>query len=299
MSSTNASAYLQEALTILRENSFYRATIDWPTLEAQTWQQAEGAQQPEDVYPAIEFAIQQLNDGHSFFWPPAKVRAIQTGAEDSRNRQPTGCLIASDIAYLHVPDFMGSAAATPVYARTLQQIIAELDATGPAGWIVDLTDNTGGNLFPMIVGLGPLFDTEEIGAFIDANGTRIVWRYSAGQFIVGEGVCLAIAPPVVELQHRPARVAVLIGPSTGSSGEMVAVALRGQKHTRSFGQPTEGLTTANAPFDLSDGAQLLLTIAISADRTGQSYRTALLPDETIEGSAKTLQTAACAWLRHI
>lgn len=192
--SSTVSAYLQAALTILQTHSLHRATIDWSALFAATWPLAQGAQQSADTYPALEFALSQLNDGHSFFQRPEAAQAIESGALDCRNRLPSGRLLTSDIAYLHVPDFMGSAAAATVYARTLQQIIRESDAAGPVGWIVDLTDNTGGSMFPMMVGLRPLFDIEEVGAFAYPDGQRLGWRYVAGQCIVGTGICLALAP---------------------------------------------------------------------------------------------------------
>ncbi len=292
-----ASTYLQEALTILQTHALHRATIDWPALCAATWAHAQGAQTPRDVYPALELALRQLNDGHSFFRIPETVQEIHSGAQDSRNQAPTGRLLSPDIAYLHVPDFMGSAAAATTYARTLQHVIATIDATGPVGWIVDLTDNTGGSMFPMLVGLGPLFDAEMIGAFVYPHSTRLTWRYVDGQCIVGPGVCLALDRPVVQLRHRPAPVAVLTGPSTISSGEVVAVAFRGQASTRSFGQPTAGCSTCNEGFTLSDGAEIALTVAIYVDRSGQRYGTEIVPDVLIPGNRDVLCTAASTWLR--
>lgn len=295
--SATASAYLQTALTILQTNSLHRATIDWPALFAATWPLAQGAQQPADTYPAIEFALRQLNDGHSFFQRPETAQAIESGALDSRNRLPSGRLLTPGIAYLHVPDFTGSAAAATVYARTLQQIIGAIDATGPLGWIVDLTDNTGGSGFPMTVGLGPLFDAEELGAMESPHGWRINCRYVAGQCIVGPGVCLALDPPIVQLQHRPAPIAVLIGPSTISAGEGMALAFRGQALTRSFGQPTAGCTTCNQGYALTDGAEIVLTVGVNVDRTGQRYGGAIQPDELVPGSRMVLCAAASAWLQ--
>ena len=152
-------------------------------------------------------------------------------------------------------------------------------------------------MFPMLVGLGPLFDTEEVGAFMYADGWRLGWRYVDGQCIVGPGVCLALDPPVVRLQHKPTPVAVLTGRSTISSGEIVAVAFRGQALTRSFGQPTKGLSTANEGFELSDGAELALTVSIYVDRTGQRYGAASMPDVMVAGQPEALCTAASAWLQ--
>jgi len=294
--SPTASAYLQTALTILQTHSLHRATINWPALFAATWSRAQGAQAPCDTYPAIEFALSLLNDGHSFFQQSEVTQAIESGVLDSRNRLPTGRLLTPGVAYLHVPDFTRSAAAT-VYARTLQQIIGAIDATGPVGWIVDLTDNTGGSMFPMMVGLGPLFDGEELGAIASPHGWRINWRYVAGQCVVGPGLCLALDPPIVQLQHRPAPVAVLIGPSTVSSGELMAVAFRGQALTRSFGQPTAGCSTCNQGYTLSDGAEIFLTVGVYVDRTGQHYGGAIPPDVVVTGDQAALYTAASAWLR--
>lgn len=296
MLSSNASNYLQQALTMIQENSLHRATIDWESVIAATWQRADGAQEPADTYPAIEFALQQIKDGHSFFRPPTIAQSIQTGSEDSRNRPPTGQLLESNIAYLHVPDFTGSMEAAMVYARTLQQLIGELDARAPIGWMVDLTDNSGGNMVPMLIGLGPLFDREEIGAFVDANGERLPWRYVADAGVHGDGIILTMDAPVVHLQHKPTPIAILLGPSTISSGEIVAIAFRGQSYTCSFGQPTCGLSTANQDFILSDGAEILLTVAVCADRTGRVYGGSINPDVVVKGSSTLLHAVASEWI---
>jgi C-terminal processing protease CtpA/Prc len=58
----------------------------------------------------------------------------------------------------------------------------------------------------------------------------------------------------------------------------MAVAFRGRPRTLSFGEPTAGLSSANQTFPLSDGAQLFLTTALLADRTGRAYGGSLVPD---------------------
>jgi C-terminal processing protease CtpA/Prc len=78
-----------------------------------------------------------------------------------------------------------------------------------------------------------------------------------------------------------ANVAVLIGPGTASSGEAVTISFIGRPHTRTFGSPTAGLSTANATKTLPDGAMILLTVSVEADRTGKRYGHAIEPDEVI------------------
>ena len=69
------------------------------------------------------------------------------------------------------------------------------------------------------------------------------------------------------LRRESPRVAVLFDGATASSGEAVVVAFQRRADTRSFGTVTCGLSTANEAYTMSDGASLLLTVAVMADRT--------------------------------
>jgi C-terminal processing protease CtpA/Prc len=86
---------------------------------------------------------------------------------------------------------------------------------------------------------------------------------------------LKTSPPVV----------VLIDGGTASSGEAVAIAFQGRPRTRFIGSATRGLSSSNEGFELSDGANLVITVGLDVDRTGRSYADQVLPDETIEGPA--------------
>ena len=70
--------------------------------------------------------------------------------------------------------------------------------------------------------------------------------------------------------------------------------------TRSFGLPTAGLSTANGTFPLSDGAMILLTTAIEADRTGRRYGDKIEPDEpqAATGPGADPIATAGAWLKN-
>ena len=81
------------------------------------------------------------------------------------------------------------------------------------------------------------------------------------------------------LRDPDAPVAVLTGPLTSSSGEAVALAFRGRAATRSFGYATQGLSTWNDGFELPDGAMLILTVAVMADRDGYDFEGGPIPPE--------------------
>jgi C-terminal processing protease CtpA/Prc len=171
----------------------------------------------------------------------------------------------------------------------LQKIVAELDAGHPSGWIVDLRGNVGGNMWPMLAGIGPLLgEGDDLGEFFDTDG-HSVWRYRDGVAAeVGDGKVDAY--PAVEgkpyhLAGTP-EVAVLIDRSTGSSGEALAVAFRGRPRTRFFGEHTQSASTVNETFQLSDGASMWLTIGVQADRNGKQYLSGLAPDEAFPSETK-------------
>jgi len=97
---------------------------------------------------------------------------------------------------------------------------------------------------------------------------------------------------------RDPKVAVLTDGRAASSGEAVVISFRRRPNTRSFGGATCGLSTSNSTFRLTDGALLLLTTAVMADRTQSPYGDVVVPDETIGGDAPVVERAV-AWLHGI
>ena len=58
---------------------------------------------------------------------------------------------------------------------------------------------------------------------------------------------------------------------TGSSGEFITAAFVGQKNVKIIGTNTQGLTSGNQEYKLSDGSFLVLTTGNIVDRTGKDY----------------------------
>jgi C-terminal processing protease CtpA/Prc len=280
--SAEASAYLEEALHVIQENSLYRDSIDWVTLRDSVFKMAEHAQTPADTYGAIRYALSQLGDHHShFLTPDSAVEVEQATADDSP--PPRGKLMLDKLGFVAIEGF-GSAIPEEQsnYAAAIQQLIRDLDAQEPCGWIVDLRENTGGNMWPMLAGLGPIVGEGEVGAFIFPDGRQEIWSYQNGQALLEEQVIAEGNGAAYELRAVSPPVAVLTGVNTASSGEAIVVAFRGRPDTRSFGLYTTGVPTANGVFPLSDGAWIILTGAVYADRTGQTYDDRIYPDELVD-----------------
>jgi C-terminal processing protease CtpA/Prc len=165
------------------------------------------------------------------------------------------------------------------YAATGRQIMDELEGRGVRRWVVNLRRNTGGNMYPMLLAVGRLIGEGECAGFVYPTHRDSVKH--------DRGVILLENTPLLRLDHPSPRretvpvVAILTSPHTTSSGELVALAFRGLPRTRSFGEATAGVPTANEFFDLPDGARLLLTVALGSDRTGQVYDSPLIPDHPV------------------
>jgi len=143
----------------------------------------------------------------------------------------------------------------------------------------------------------------ELAASVYPDGRRVGIWYRDGQAGFGDYTQLRVRTPY--RLRVPARVAVLVGPGTASSAEVLAVALRASPDTRTFGAPTRGLSAGNRTFPLADGASLVLTVAATSDAAGQVLEGPFVPDETVPGrSARDTRSesdlaleAAAAWLR--
>ena len=168
-----------------------------------------------------------------------------------------------------------------LYAADVRRILTDLSAQNPKGWIVDLRGNTGGNMWPMLAGIGPILGDGSVGSFV-ANDGNISWFYQDGK--TGTRNPAGLETVSLTLQEEPvlqtpsvAPVAVLVDSSTASSAEAITIAFHGRPGSRSFGSRTAGKSTAVQPFKLDDGAELYLTTAIDADRSGKAYPDGFTP----------------------
>lgn len=175
---------------------------------------------------------------------------------------------------------MGLAQDGKQYALLAQHVIRQADQAGTCGWIIDLRNNGGGNMWPMLDGVGPILGEGVVGSFVVPDGVKLAWSYQHGQAQLAGSTMTGVENPY-RLKHPDLPVALLTSPFTASSGEAIVVAFRGRPHTHSFGKPTAGIPTSNDEYKLSDGAFLILTVALDADRTGHTYDSAIAPDQSV------------------
>ena len=151
-----AREYLGAALALVEEHSIKRDSVDWEVVTAEAFDIARDAQTPSETHEAVRFVLRSLNDAHSGFFDPEQM-ANMNRTMATASGEPVGRLLADRVGYVRVPTF-GSFDLPVVndFATRLQQVVREVDQGDPCGWIVDLRDNDGGNMWAMLTGIGPI-----------------------------------------------------------------------------------------------------------------------------------------------
>jgi carboxyl-terminal processing protease len=332
----DAAAFLDNALDTMRQHALHGQSVDWTAVRTEAFKRAGGAFNPIDTYPAIYWALVQLGDpGAHLRLPPGlypdQIALLQQAERDAVNNAPAAAREQTSIPTPftsrrlpegHIVTVQGRNFGFVVlprcsakdndglllYAADVRRILTDLSAQSPKGWIVDLRGNTGGNMWPMLAGIGPILGDGSVGSFV-ANDGNVSWFYQDGK--TGTRNPAGLETVSLTLQEEPvlqtpsvAPVAVLVDSSTASSAEAITIAFHGRPASRSFGSRTAGKSTAVQPFKLDDGAELYVTTAIDADRSGKAYPDGFSPDQVVsfnggsmpqESNDQVLQSAQ-TWL---
>lgn len=286
--------YVSEFIKIIQSYSLFTDSINWKVLKNETGELSKGIKTIEDSRIVTNYILSKLRtagDNHSFFLP--QQNAENYSSKNMDGRPPEANYLGDHIGLIKVPGF-GSVNDTAGinFALKIQDLIRSVESADTIkGWIIDLRENTGGNMYPMIAGLGPLVGKGVAGYFITSR-TETPWKY---EDIIRTGV--KIKKPY-HLKYDNIKIAVLIGPKTSSSGEMTTISFIGKPNTRLFGQPSGGYTTGNQGFKLSDGAYLYLATSYTSDRNKKKYLHKIEPDVVVpilKENDNTIDTAK-KWL---
>ena len=274
--------------------SINKNTIDWPAFRARVLDAAATARTVQELYPAISIALDLLSDSQSYYMGrdgavlgPPPVGGC-TAAASHRPELP------ESIGYVRIEPCDCDGIAADQYAESIQRVIRSADRPGLIGWVVDLRGNFGGNMWPMIAGVGPVLGEGIIGwiVYYDREYER---EYRNGAALSLGETFARVASPYSLLEQYP-KVAVLTDGQVSSSGEAITVYFKGRPRTRSFGTPTCGHHHLQQYFALTGRAGLYLVTSQHADRLKRKYSSAIVPDEVIEDPEETVRQAI-AWLQ--
>lgn len=276
--------YGRVALDFMETMGLYAGDDAWQQARQEAEAAIERVDSREDVDPILEKAAKVAGGKHSFIMTPEENQEKDAGTHATLpqvDRQ-------GEILLLTLPGFMGNRDQAQAYADALAQAIdANRDVQGV---IVDLRENTGGDMGPMVAGLSPLLPDGDLLYFESRQGQMPVT--TEGGVTQGGGTPLSVT--VTDKLNVP--VAILQGPKTASSGEATLLAFKGLDQVRFFGQPTAGYASANIIIPLYGGSSLVLTMSKDIDRTGAAYAEDPIPPDV---DAEDAMAAAKEWILRV
>ena len=313
----SVNTYLATTLRLFQTYALNSKTINWPQLRQQLYQQAQGARTISELLPLYPPLFAQLHDDHGWLtyqgktvkWRnPDRMPYANAAVKTALAHKP-GILVKllpHRIGYIRLPGINagGSLAQQQAAAVVVRDSVARLFPHRVRAWILDLRLNDGGAMAPMLAGIAPLLGDGHLGGFVDYAGqAQEQWYLKHGNFYLDTLAVTALPAPTRRVRSNQP-IAVLLSGLTASSGEIVAISLKGRLATRFFGEPTYGATTANTSYPIQGKSYLTLAGSVDADRYGHVYPLRLQPDEVITGGDNftnlqqdTKVLAALSWLK--
>jgi len=192
----------------------------------------------------------------------------------------------------------GESVISPYLKRFYDEAAARPDLAGACALVVDLSEQTGGNAWPPLVAMYPLFGGANKANWVDRDGKRMPFVSPARLQEMNRQYAPERVNPLVRFGSGP--LAVVVGKRTASAGEMLLVALLGEERVQTFGSTSYGMSTANGTYPLADGSSLVLTVSRYALGEGPVYQggiPAMHPgaqDEPVEDAVKKAAEWAAA-----
>ncbi|KIX90923.1 hypothetical protein TP70_05455 [Staphylococcus microti] len=271
--------YVKIALTQMENQGLYAKGDEWKRAKADAYKATAHAKTYDETHDALHKALKVAGGKHSFL--------ETTQQQDEHKKQvayPTTKMHGETLV-LNLPGFMGSEKEAQRYAKKLNDALEKENYTKV---IVNLQDNDGGDMGPMIAGLSKIIPDGTLMSWIDRDGNHFDATLKDGK-IMGGGTEVQVKAGAKDLK-TPVRV--LISNKTASSGEITALAFKGRPHAQFIGQDTATYTTANTTIPLYDGAEMVITNYKIKDRTGVYYENdPIHPDIESEQALETALTS--------
>ena len=296
--------FAKEITGIIKQNSIYTDSLNWVKIDLEIKEISKGVKNLDETQIISDYLIKELRnvgDNHSFM--QSKIIAQNYSRINTTPEKPESKIIDKNIGYIKVPGFTSTNDSLSLqFADTIQNLISKIEKQNPIKkWIVDLRNNKGGNMYPMIAGLGPLISNDTLGFFVNQKEKKEnfeAWFYSKGKAgLADHRVWVEIKNPYL-LKIKNPKIAILINSKTSSSGEMTAISFIGKSNVKIFGQQSGGYTTGNVTYKLSNGTSLVLAATSIADRNKKKYLKGITPDVKVDSldDEDTLNTAI-SWLK--
>ncbi len=295
---SNTIHVLDRIIEQAENSSLYRDNVDWSALKREMNTLAQNADSIPQLKPALDLMLRKLNDTHGRIFYNNQYLSYYSGEKrhhrknidtDIYNEIQSGqvypfktSIMNDDIGYVRIVGLpMGD---NEKMSSQIQNSICELILRGAKKWIIDLRYNGGGNMFPMVEGITNIMGDGIVGGTKGVTDLESsIWQIKDGDFYYDQQtVALENKCPIAEIQ----KIAVLTSVYTASSGEALAVILKGRPKTRFFGNKTMGMITATNWQQIDSLTAMSISVSYYKDRNNRVYDNYVDVDEEFQFDPK-------------
>lgn len=290
---------LDSLISLAKSNSYYSSKVNWTKLEREMIELSKTQDSIQRLGKPAELMFKELGDYHGMLMYDYKIafnhRSGSNGPPNDSIYKTIGStkinspykvngelMEQQSIAYIEILATGVMQGEQIDLARDeIRNTICNLKAQNPIGWIIDLRCNIGGNMNPMLAGLGELIKNADLGGDTkDGKSFFSTWSYKNGNFYQ-DGYSHYKADLTCNNATSNGRIAVLTSKYTASSGEVVVSSLKGQKGLKVIGEKTSGLSSTNGWFVLSDKWIFAPMTAYYMSKDKTVHKDGIIPDINI------------------
>lgn len=301
---TESRITLDSIIAVAKQHSLYKHTVKWDSVESVMTSNLKGDSISAIIEP-VEYMFNELKDFHGALYVNGNrynsyyktdyhypVDRDLYNSINSMRSEVNGELLDGQIAYVKIPHFYtANQEQISTYTSEVRSVICNLKRNNPIGWIIDLRLNIGGNMYPMISGLGELYPNLFLGGDSkDGEKYHSNWHIEKGDLHMWDtpmtSTTIQCNPNETNINEEK-KVVFLIGRYTASSGEAVASAFKGQKNTRLIGEITSGWSSTTGWFQINDNVLFSPTVAYFMSKDSTLHKDGVVPDEIIVEELKT------------
>lgn len=275
-------------LKIVEEKAYVSPTVKWDSVRPAFIEETKNVKALSELQPYFKKFLRSLKDGHSqIIYSESEDDDESEDAIMERYAQATyksagvpppnfkHYIIDKKYAYINIPTVVIE---QRNYIDTIGIQLTELDKSNPKAWIIDLTENEGGSIQPILWHFASLIDQIETYSDVDNKGHEKKQKkiydeiseedkryYELFNFDYNK-----VKPK--ELKNNNIPIIILTSFKTSSAAEFFVASFKGQNNVKIIGQSTGRQTSGVEDFTLNKNYWLHLTTTVIKDRNGKIYK---------------------------
>jgi len=282
--------YISKAVALFQKESLYSENINWKKMQDSLTLLSAKMTSYKQADEVLIWVFSKLKDKHGFIstkdtsykYKEPVVDRLSAGIKEeyTKPRSIKISMLTTETGYYKMPAVLigSDKLRMKEWANKLRDSLCKLLSYHPKGLIIDLRMNNGGNSAPMLEAFKIILGDAYKIYYADKNLVLSDPAKNEDTAAASYRKCAVPDNNCNFFSGTP--LAVLIGPATASSGEILAMALASRPDTKLFGEPTSGNCNSTNGFRTGiNSFYALLTVSYVADhRKKINKQSVVVPD---------------------